>query len=1083
MKELRQMIEKVGLNVVREAVWNETGEVYYEADYQYSKNKNLIAKYFFVPCTAAVFRQLILGKESLVELIERPAFFSLQNDVSWNLYLVCVMEKQDYEKLAFHEKQIYLDNEDYSRKILIIKDEFEKYIPNGKIIQRNHQKNIQNPMEIWERQLEASGMKFCLRKYSSKYVNQFLNHVPVDKLEEESSPVLDVDKREKVRRIRQLHLTDSFRPNCYGKACDLEFSGVNLLDGNNGAGKTSILEAMELIITGEVRKTAYRNESYEKSSEIYIEYNENQRLKIPDDIRKEEKKLRERSWYKYRTDRKTIELNDAFHVYNLYSAEQTFIATYQQSESNINEYLSSALFGLEVRNAEENLKRYTEEFRKKHRQLTDKLTENENELEKYENDKPVSLPVLLDYLNKSYLAFYEEDRVENLTDMINNINIAMDKIEGITEIPSSGYHLRKKFDEVEAQKGQLKAEIQETEKQLQVLEMDRNVMKKGMDRCQYMLDDIQEKKKEAEKLEWNKNRIQIFLQAPKEIHWWRQYSQMIEEKENAILPDVVFFERYRLLLSIESWSALSEAVERYQKLKKTYDMLQKESGDLKEKAELRKMKWDGLQQTIMMIKTYGYQYMNEMQVIEECPLCGNRNISLDKMTEYLEREIQQRDPELERLQEECREKEEYLQRTRSKLEERRVCLKQMESFQRARKELELQSEEEQDFKIILERLHRYTEHEKELQTYYGIKDAYEGILNKKFSSSEYQTLRYGWEELLENTRELLGVSDEISDADADDSERAKLFYQLICDKEKEIEKETALRRDYAGYRIKYRELEEEIEEKNRNHEELTVKWNKVNSRFEELKRIDAFYKDMRQYMKANIAKIDFDILKNQLKNIQRLQTQYLNDKKGQKRRQQIAQETEAAERQREKCTEALRLLKRIRPASEYAKEFIAINIEHISEIFLGLHAPKEFDALRVNDANELVVIRNQEEIPLYRLSTGQKTAVVLAIFFKMNLLLETTPDFILLDEPVANIDDLNTISLLDFVREIYLTTGKQIFFTTANYSIQRLFRRKFSFLEDEFIELSFSRGKELKTKIQKNVYNQERLVEREEVLE
>lgn len=55
----------------------------------------------------------------------------------------------------------------------------------------------------------------------------------------------------------------------------------------------------------------------------------------------------------------------------------------------------------------------------------------------------------------------------------------------------------------------------------------------------------------------------------------------------------------------------------------------------------------------------------------------------------------------------------------------------------------------------------------------------------------------------------------------------------------------------------------------------------------------------------------------------------------------------------------------------------------------------------------------------------------------------------MLDEPVANLDDYQMLNLLDLLRRLALS-GTQIFFTTANPDVAKLFRRKFSFLEGDF---------------------------------
>jgi len=61
----------------------------------------------------------------------------------------------------------------------------------------------------------------------------------------------------------------------------------------------------------------------------------------------------------------------------------------------------------------------------------------------------------------------------------------------------------------------------------------------------------------------------------------------------------------------------------------------------------------------------------------------------------------------------------------------------------------------------------------------------------------------------------------------------------------------------------------------------------------------------------------------------------------------------------------------------------------------------------------------------------------------------TGPPVILIDDPVAHIDDLNCLSFLDYLREIALTGRRQIFFATADDKLATLFERKFDFMGPE----------------------------------
>jgi DNA repair exonuclease SbcCD ATPase subunit len=143
------------------------------------------------------------------------------------------------------------------------------------------------------------------------------------------------------------------------------------------------------------------------------------------------------------------------------------------------------------------------------------------------------------------------------------------------------------------------------------------------------------------------------------------------------------------------------------------------------------------------------------------------------------------------------------------------------------------------------------------------------------------------------------------------------------------------------------------------------------------------------------------------------------------------------------------------------QNFFEKNFQFFKEAFLKIHAPDEFEDIRLGeeDADALLLKRKttKEWEPLTKLSTGQRSAVALAIFLTLNRQLNNGPNIILLDDPVAYIDDLNILSFFDFLRELAIRENRQIFFATANRKISGLFRQKFSFLGDGFSFREISR--------------------------
>jgi DNA repair exonuclease SbcCD ATPase subunit len=131
------------------------------------------------------------------------------------------------------------------------------------------------------------------------------------------------------------------------------------------------------------------------------------------------------------------------------------------------------------------------------------------------------------------------------------------------------------------------------------------------------------------------------------------------------------------------------------------------------------------------------------------------------------------------------------------------------------------------------------------------------------------------------------------------------------------------------------------------------------------------------------------------------------------------------------------------------------NADRIAATFAKIHAPNEFQLTTENGLK--IMRRGGGPVELEEMSSGQRAAYALSLFLAMNERLRAGPRVILFDDPVAHVDDINTLSLLDHLRDIALTGQRQIFFATADSKIGGLFARKFRFLGDEFKQIELTR--------------------------
>ena len=89
------------------------------------------------------------------------------------------------------------------------------------------------------------------------------------------------------------------------------------------------------------------------------------------------------------------------------------------------------------------------------------------------------------------------------------------------------------------------------------------------------------------------------------------------------------------------------------------------------------------------------------------------------------------------------------------------------------------------------------------------------------------------------------------------------------------------------------------------------------------------------------------------------------------------------------------------------------------------------------------------ESNLHQISTGQRAAFALSLFLAQDAQLRSAPPLILIDDPVAHVDDLNCLSFLDYLRDVVIAGDRQVVFATANDKLAALFERKFDFLGEK----------------------------------
>ncbi|NHN41835.1 chromosome segregation protein SMC [Halorubellus sp. JP-L1] len=129
------------------------------------------------------------------------------------------------------------------------------------------------------------------------------------------------------------------------------------------------------------------------------------------------------------------------------------------------------------------------------------------------------------------------------------------------------------------------------------------------------------------------------------------------------------------------------------------------------------------------------------------------------------------------------------------------------------------------------------------------------------------------------------------------------------------------------------------------------------------------------------------------------------------------------------------------------KRLVEEHMTVISTLFKAFQRPYEFGEVKY-DGDDVVVERRSEReggsgvAGISEMSSGQRAALALAIFVTNNIAHERAPPLMLLDEPFAHLDDINTLSFFNLLIELARDGSRQIIFATANEEIADLLERK-----------------------------------------
>ena len=142
-----------------------------------------------------------------------------------------------------------------------------------------------------------------------------------------------------------------------------------------------------------------------------------------------------------------------------------------------------------------------------------------------------------------------------------------------------------------------------------------------------------------------------------------------------------------------------------------------------------------------------------------------------------------------------------------------------------------------------------------------------------------------------------------------------------------------------------------------------------------------------------------------------------------------------------------------------------------------MHHSGEFEKLDIDDRG-IYAVRglNKQEVRTYEMSTGQRSTIAMAVMFALHMAAPNAPQFLLLDEPLATMDDTQVLNVLDILKSM-AEQNTQIFFTTANGIMINLFKECFKNTTFDYKEYQFVKRVNRPSEIKESSINDTKSIE------
>ena len=955
-------------------------------------------------------------------------YYQNLGSIRWNYYLTFVVPENISDDPEFLKRKSAVER-DYAlaRKSVLTPAELFKDFKKNVFATGDLPTNV---VEVWRSHLSKAGISDAL-DLDIAYDDIIDSYLSGDPKRTKSSRKPTVGNAPKITSINELHVLSLSRPRP-PVGSHFTFKRVNLICGPNAAGKTSLLESLELALCGNTLRADINK--LEERFQFTIRTNQSDQLNPLKKLPIQEYRNRDRKWYG-NTYLQGNSLPRHFAKFNFFDADAAKRFSEDLREEEINTAILGVIFGPESSQLQKRLVTLGERFGKEASQISHEvsrlgasmaakrqsISSNKKRLEDLSNPRvdisgvQMSLPVLSESETDQTLAEWAV-----ITITLENI-VEQDPATG--QIPIGV--LSKRAAALEHSVGQLNQLAQQSEAQRRQIEK----LQKEQSQADEKLDLIQ-----LLRGYMNVNALELLDLPDRLISLQRR----IDPLQLAL--------RTIDMVALDAFSGEEQLVVGLEKAKTDFDISQKKYLEIDQQLAAEQSRLSGIKVLRHEIVDCGTLILQQLPGLDECPLCGTTHKSpslADKVELQRTRQLSEGMDKLSTLSEAKR-------RLSLDLESLRQRVDHLRRIQNCLEALGVTNETKPSLATAMKEIYQARKKVEQLAE------------EKTLLSSRLQQLEsagFVRSELIE-TLSVLGLSPSrlvknpsvvLQEAEnAAGTKKAELGEVLSAATAVLTNLEAEISSLIENWDIKETDISRAIQV--------------IRDRASNVQTVQTFLAQLRSSIVAAEEVSVYDLaaaMGHFHAALSRMQESTWLSKELALAREAIGkeekelQDLEKRKKRAKSAEEIINNLIQHHGLATYGEQFLTRNSAAIRDFFLRIHAPREFSDVEIaKDHLKLIRADNKQAVTPAQVSTGQRSALALSVFLTINQLLQNGPDLLLLDDPVTYVDDLNVLAFIDFLREIAIQGNRQIFFATASRRIADIFRVKMDFLGEDFAEIS-----------------------------